>query len=112
MWVDATEGRPETTTRTAECPRICPSVVQFRTDRTEGSRAMRKANLTGGRWGRDICSGGEPWHPLARHLVARFTGTTGTDEGMVRAAVAAIHDLERRLGSRHRGFSSLVVPLV
>ena len=29
---------------------------------------MREASLTDGRCGRDLCSGGERWRPLAQHL--------------------------------------------
>ena len=73
---------------------------------------MRRVNLTDGRRGRDLCSGGERWRPLAHHLAASFAATGGGDERMVQAAIAVILDAESRLGSRRPDFSALVVPLV
>lgn len=73
---------------------------------------MRKANLNDGRRCRNLRSDDERWRPLAHHLAARFAATSGSDELMVRAAIATILDAERRLGSRRPDFSALVVPLV
>jgi RNA polymerase sigma-B factor len=73
---------------------------------------MRDADLTDGRRGRELSYAGDRWRPLAQQLAARFAAAGGSDEGMIRAAVDVILDVERRLGSRGPECSSLVVPLV
>src|SRR5690349_13469354 len=79
---------------------------------TRGSRAMREANLTEGRIGRELGYAAEGWRPLAQQLAARFAPTGGSDEGMIQAAIGVILAVERRLGSRGPELISLVVPLV
>ncbi len=73
---------------------------------------MREVSLTDGGRGRDLCSGGERWQPLAQHLAVRFAAADGSDDGAVQVAIATILDAERRLGSTQPGFSAAVVPLV
>lgn len=64
------------------------------------------------RRGRELCYADDRWRPLAQQLAARFAAAGGSDEGLIQAAVVAILDVERRLGSRGPECSSLVVPLV
>jgi hypothetical protein len=70
---------------------------------------MPEADVTDGR---ELCCAGDRWRPLAQQLAARFAAAGGSDEGMIQAAIGAILDVERRLGSRGPECASLVVPLV
>jgi hypothetical protein len=71
---------------------------------------MREANLTDG--GLDPDFDGDRWRPLAQQLAARFAPAGGSDEGMVRTAVAVILDVQRRFGTLGPDCCSVVVPLV
>jgi DNA-directed RNA polymerase specialized sigma subunit len=76
-----------------------------------GSRAVRKADVTEDRSGRDRCSR-ERWRPLAQQLSARFTAAGDRDEEMIQAAVTTIVDAAGRLGAQRPDFCQRVVPLV
>ena len=122
--VDIGAGSARTTTRTAECVGAFPSVVQSGASRrpgrttpigsrkpgsehSSGAPAVRNANPIGGRISR---SAGERWGPLAHHLADRFAAPGGSDEGMVRTAVAVILGAARRRGSRRPALAPRVLP--
>ncbi|MEV6350487.1 hypothetical protein [Actinoplanes sp. NPDC051851] len=63
---------------------------------------MREADLTHG----------ERWRPLAQHLAALFAVPGDSDRELVRTAMAAALDAERRLGPRRADVVLLIIPAV